>query len=168
MIPDEEVERVREAADIVGIIGESVTLKRAGTTHRGPCPFHGGTNPNFSVDPRRKIYHCFKCGESGDVFTFLRKRYGMDWPSSVRMVAERSGVVIREVTSRREGPDPREALWEVNAAAEDWLRRTLRESPAGSPAREYLASARSAPTSPTGLALAFPRAMTACARTCPR
>jgi len=139
VIPDEEVERVREAADIVGIIGESVTLKRAGTTHRGPCPFHGGRNPNFSVDPRRKIYHCFKCGESGDVFTYLRKRYGMDWPSSVRLVAERSGVVIREVTSRREGPDPREALWEVNAAAEDWLRRTLRESPAGNPGREYLA-----------------------------
>jgi DNA primase len=84
VIPDEEVERVREAADIVGIIGESVTLKRAGTTFRGPCPFHQGKNPNFSVDPRRRIYHCFKCGESGDVFTYLRKRYGMDWPSAVR------------------------------------------------------------------------------------
>ncbi len=139
MIPDEEVERVREAADIVGIIGESVTLKRAGTTFRGPCPFHQGKNPNFSVDPRRRIYHCFKCGESGDVFTYLRKRYGMDWPSAVRHVAERSGVVIREVSTRREGPDPREALWEVNAAAEDWFRRTLRESPAGNPGREYLA-----------------------------
>ena len=145
MIPDEEVERVRESADIVGIVGESVALKRAGTTFRGPCPFHGGRNPNFSVDPRRKIYHCFKCGESGDVFTYLRKRYGMDWPSSVRLVAERSGVVIREVTSRREGPDPREALWEVNAAAEDWLRRTLRESPAGNPGREYLAEREVSP-----------------------
>ncbi|HEY5545183.1 MAG TPA: DNA primase [Gemmatimonadaceae bacterium] len=139
MIPDEEVERVREAADIVGIIGESVTLKRAGTTFRGPCPFHQGRNPNFSVDPRRRIYHCFKCGESGDVFTFLRKRYGMDWPTSVRHVAERSGVVIREVTTRREGPDPREAVWEVNAAAEDWFRRTLRDDASGNPAREYLA-----------------------------
>jgi len=139
VIPDEEVERVREAADIVGIIGESVTLKRAGTTFRGPCPFHQGKNPNFSVDPRRKIYHCFKCGESGDVFTYLRKRYGMDWPSAVRHVAEKSGVVIREVMTRREGPDPREALWEVNAAAEDWLRKTLREAAAGGPGREYLA-----------------------------
>jgi DNA primase len=53
-------------------------------------------------------------------------------------VAERSGVVIREVTARREGPDPREVIWEVNAAAEDWMRRTLREEPSGSPAREYL------------------------------
>ena len=139
MIPDEDVERVREAADIVSIIGESVSLKRAGTTFRGPCPFHGGKNPNFSVDPRRRIYHCFKCGESGDVFTYLRKRYGMDWPTSIRHVAEHSGVVIREVSSRREGPDPREALWEVNAVAEEWFRRTLGEDAAGAPAREYLA-----------------------------
>jgi DNA primase len=139
LIPDEEVERVREAADIVGIIGESVTLKRAGTAFRGPCPFHQGKNPNFSVDPRRRIYHCFKCGESGDVFTFLRKRYGMDWPSAVRHVAERSGIVIREVTAHREGPDPREAIWEVNAAAEDWFRRTLRDEASGNPARDYLA-----------------------------
>jgi len=139
VIPDEEVERIREAADIVGIIGESVTLKRAGTAFRGPCPFHQGKNPNFSVDPRRRIYHCFKCGESGDVFTYLRKRYGMDWPSAVRHVAERSGIVIREVTARREGPDPRDALWEVNAAAEDWFRRILRDDASGTPARDYLA-----------------------------
>ena len=145
MIPDEEVERVREAADIVGIIGESVTLKKAGTAFRGPCPFHGGKNPNFSVDARRRIYHCFKCGESGDVFTFLRKRYGMDWPTAVRHVAERSGVVIREVSARREGPDPRDALWEVNAAAEDWFRRTLRDEPAGGTAREYLSQRDVAP-----------------------
>ncbi len=139
MIPDEDVERVREAADIVGIIGETVQLKRAGGTYRGPCPFHQGKNPNFSVDPKRRIYHCFKCGESGDVFTYLRKRYGMDWPSSVRLVAERSGIAIREVSARREGPDPREALWEVNGAAEEWFRRTLRDDAAGAPAREYLA-----------------------------
>ena len=139
MIPDDDVERVREAADIVGIIGESVALKRAGTTFRGPCPFHGGKNPNFSVDPRRRIYHCFKCGESGDVFTYLRKRYGMDWPTAVRHAAEHSGITIREVSSRREGPDPREPLWEVNAAAEEWFRRTLREDAGGAAARDYLA-----------------------------
>jgi DNA primase len=138
VIPDDDVERVREAADIVGIIGESVPLKRAGTTFRGPCPFHGGKNPNFSVDPRRRIYHCFKCGESGDVFTYLRKRYGMDWPTAVRHAAERSGIAIREVAARREGPDPREPLWEVNAAAEEWFRRILREDATGAPAREYL------------------------------
>jgi DNA primase len=140
VIPDEEVERVRESVDIVGIIGESVTLKRAGGTFRGPCPFHQGKNPNFSVDPRRRIYHCFKCGESGDVFTFLRKRFGMDWPTAVRHVAEKAGITLREVSSRREGPDPRERLWEVNAAAEEYFRRVLRDDASGAPARAYLAA----------------------------
>lgn len=139
MIPDDEVERVREAADIVGIIGESVALKRAGTGFRGPCPFHQGKNPNFSVDPKRRIYHCFKCGESGDVFTYLRKRFGLDWPSAVRTVAEKSGIEIREVSTRREGPDPREPVWEVNAAAHDFFRRTLLEDATGQPGRDYLA-----------------------------
>jgi len=139
VIPDDEVERVREAADIVGIIGESVTLKRAGGGFRGPCPFHQGKNPNFSVDPKRRIYHCFKCGESGDVFTYLRKRFGMDWPSAVRTVAEKSGIAIREVSRRQEGPDPREPLWEVNGAAEAFFRKALQEDAAGAVARDYLA-----------------------------
>lgn len=138
MIPDEEIERVREAADIVGIISETVPLKRAGGAFRGPCPFHQGKNPNFSVDPKRRMYHCFKCGESGDAFSFLQKRFGMDWPTSVRHVAERSGITIREVSSRREGPDPREKVWEVNAAAEAFFREVLRDRPAGAPARDYL------------------------------
>jgi DNA primase len=155
VIPDEEVERVREAADIVGIIGESVTLKRAGGTFRGPCPFHQGKNPNFSVDPKRRIYHCFKCGESGDVFTYLRKRYGMDWPSAVRHVAERSGLAIREVTSRREGPDPREGLWEVNAAAEEWFRRELRDEASGRAARDYLVQRDVAPDAADRFGLGF-------------
>ena len=62
MIPDEVVERVREAADIVEVIGEHVRLRRVGTDFRGPCPFHHGTNPNFSVSSRKGIYHCYKCG----------------------------------------------------------------------------------------------------------
>ncbi len=140
MIPDDEVERVREAADIVGIIGESVPLKRSGGGFRGPCPFHQGKNPNFSVDPGRRLYHCFKCGESGDVFTFLRRRYGMDWPDAVRMVAEKSGLTLREVAGRQQGPDDREPIWEVNAAASAFFLKVLHHDPAGRAAREYLST----------------------------
>jgi DNA primase len=139
VIPDEEVERVREAADVVAIVGEFVPLRRVGATYRGPCPFHQGKHRNFSVDPRRKIFHCFVCGEGGDVFTFLRKRLGVDWPTAVRMTAEKVGIELREVRAKREGPDPREPLWEVNAAAQEYFRRLLWEDPRGVPAREYLA-----------------------------
>jgi len=141
VIPDEEIERVREAADIVAIIGEYVPLKGRGGNYRGPCPFHQGVNRNFSVTSTRgKFYHCFVCKESGDVFSFLQKRLGVDWPTAVRMVAEKSGIELREVSSRREGPDPREPLWEANAAAQQYFQRVLWEDELGAPAREYLAA----------------------------
>lgn len=141
MIPDEEVERVREAADIVAIIGEYVPLKGRGGNYRGPCPFHQGVNRNFSVSTTKgKFYHCFVCKESGDVFSFLQKRLGVDWPTAVRMVAEKSGIELHETKARREGPDPREPLWEANAAAQQYFQRILWEDDLGAAAREYLAS----------------------------
>lgn len=141
MITDESVDRVREAADILQIIGEHVQLKRQGSDWRGPCPFHQGTHRNFSVSPKKGIYYCFVCHEGGDVFSFVQKRLGMDWPSSVRYVAEKSGVEVKEVDSRRsrEEKDEREPLWEVNAAAADYFRRILWEDELGAAARAYLA-----------------------------
>ncbi len=139
MIPDEEIERVREAADIVAIVSEYVSLKRVGGTFRGACPFHQGTHRNFSVEPRKKIYHCFVCGEGGDAFTFLQKRLGLDWPNAVRMVAQKSGIELRELRTGREGPDPREPFWEVNAVAQEFFNRVLWNDAHGAPAREYLA-----------------------------
>jgi DNA primase len=139
MIPDEDVERVRDAADIVQIIGEHVNLRRVGADWRGPCPFHQGTHRNFSVSPKKRMYYCFVCHAGGDVFNFLQKRLGMDWPSAVRAVADKSGVEIRETDTRREGPDPREPVWELNATAAEYFQRTLWEDDLGQPAREYLA-----------------------------
>jgi DNA primase len=138
VIPDEVVERVRDAADIVQIIGEYVPLKRVGADYRGACPFHQGTHRNFSVSPSRNIYHCFVCQEGGDVFTFLRKRLGVDWPEAVRIVAAKVGIEIRESQSGREGPDPREPFWEVNATAAEYFRHMLWEDEKGAHARAYL------------------------------
>jgi DNA primase len=142
VIPDDVVDRVRETADIVHIIGEHVNLRRTGSDWRGPCPFHQGTHRNFSVSTKKRMYYCFVCGEGGDVFHFLQKRLGMDWPSAVRMVAEKSGIEVREVETRREGPDPREPMWEVNATAAAYFTQMLWEDPIGETAREYLAQRR--------------------------
>ncbi|MGQ0640035.1 MAG: DNA primase [Gemmatimonadaceae bacterium] len=139
MIPDEEVERIRESADIVQIIGEHVALRRVGNDWRGPCPFHQGTHRNFSVSARRRMFHCFVCDEKGNVFTFLQKRLGVDFPTAVRMAAEKSGLELREVRSQREGPDPREPLWEIQAAGAEFFRSVLWDDPLGAPARDYLA-----------------------------
>jgi hypothetical protein len=140
MIPQETIERIRDASDLVSIIGESVKLRRVGTDFRGPCPFHGGKNPNFSVSSRNNTYHCFKCGESGDVFTFLQKRVGMDWPTAVRSAADRAGIAIIETRgSRDEQRDTREPVWALLGAAGELFRETL-WSTDGTAAQAYLAS----------------------------
>ncbi|MEO7217418.1 MAG: DNA primase [Gemmatimonadaceae bacterium] len=138
MSSDPIVERVREAADIVQIIGEHVKLKRAGGDFRGPCPFHGGKNPNFSVSPKRGQYHCFKCGESGDVFSFLQKHLGMSFPDSLRSVAGTVGIEVPQQRPERPGPDPHDPFWEMNAIAADYFQRELWESERGAVARTYL------------------------------
>ncbi len=140
MIPDDVVERVREEADIVQIIGEHVALKRVGADYRGPCPFHQGTHPNFSVSVRKHMYYCFVCHEHGDVFSFLSKRLGLDWPSAVRLAAEKSGIEVPASELRRAGPDPREPIWEVTASAAEYFRRMLWDDDGGRVARQYLES----------------------------
>ncbi|MEO6878106.1 MAG: CHC2 zinc finger domain-containing protein, partial [Gemmatimonadaceae bacterium] len=95
MIPDDVVDRVREEADIVSIVGEFVKLKRVGNSFRGPCPFHHGKDPNFSVTSHG--YNCFVCHESGDVFTFVQKHLGLDFVESVKWVGAKSGVEVPEV-----------------------------------------------------------------------
>jgi DNA primase len=139
MIPDETIEQVRDSTDIVGLIGESVALKRTGSDYRGPCPFHGGTNRNFAVIPKKGRYYCFVCHESGDVFSWFMKRHGMDYPTAVREAARRTGIVIPD-RGERAGPDPHEPLYSAMSVGHDWFARQLLELPDASGAREYLQS----------------------------
>lgn len=140
MIPDEIVEQVRSAADLVEIISEYVPLKRSGGTWRGPCPFHQGKNPNFSVSPSHGSYHCFVCHEKGDVFTFIRKRLGLDWPAAVKHVGEKVGIEVVDTPRRAQAPDPNAPNHEALAAAAEWFARQLLEPEMGRDARAYLAS----------------------------
>jgi DNA primase len=139
MIPDDVIEQVREAADLVAIIGEHVELKRTGSDYRGPCPFHGGTHRNFAVVPKKGMFYCFVCHEAGDVFTFFMKKLGMDYPTAVRETARRVGITIPERTGPT-GPDPREPLYQAVASAADWFSRQLHESPEADGARQYVGS----------------------------
>jgi len=138
MIPPEIIDQIKDAADLVTLIGEHVELKRTGADYRGPCPFHGGANRNFSVVPRKQMYHCFVCHESGDVFTFFMKRFGLDYPSAVKEIAGRVGVAVPE--SQKLGPDPNEPLYSALGVAAEWFARRLREHDDAHRAREYLAS----------------------------
>ena len=138
MIPDDQVEEVRARADIVGIVGEFVDLKKSGKDFKARCPFHDERTPSFYVVPDKGIYKCFGCGESGDVFGFLMKHQGMDFIEAIKHVAARTGIEIREVRRGGEDEDPHRALYELNAFARDFFRQCLLHPDTGRLARDYL------------------------------
>ena len=138
MIPDDMVEEVRAAADIVDVISEFVQLKKAGREYKANCPFHEERTPSFYVVPAKGFYKCFGCGKSGDVFSFVMERQGLDFVEAVKHVAGRAGVQVREVTRSQEEEDPNRPLYEINGFARDWFRRQLEDPAVGAVAREYL------------------------------
>jgi DNA primase len=81
---EQKKEEIRNAADIVQVIGEHVQLKRAGVNFTGLCPFHSEKTPSFTVFPQTQSFHCFGCGESGDVFAFLMKQQHLSFPEAMR------------------------------------------------------------------------------------
>ncbi len=137
MIPDEVVEEVRNRSDIVVLIGETVPLTKSGKDFKGQCPFHDDRSPSFYVVPSKGIYNCFGCGESGDIFTFVMKRHGLDFVEAVKAVGGRFGVQVREVRGKRPEDDPRRPLYEAAAFARDFFRARLAEE-GGEEARAYL------------------------------
>ncbi len=140
MIPDDMVEEVRSRADIVDVIGEFVALKKSGREYKANCPFHEERTPSFYVVPDKGFFKCFGCGKSGDVFSFVMEKQGMDFVEAVKHVAARSGVEVREVKRGQGDEDPHRPLYEINAFARDWFRRQLLDEKVGARARAYLES----------------------------
>ena len=136
--PESFVEEVRRVADIVRVISEHVALKKMGTSWKGLCPFHQEKSPSFNVRQEPAVFHCFGCGEGGDVFKFLMLRERMSFPESVETLARRFGVPVPEGRAEP-GPDrkEREELVTLMEAAAQHFTRTLWAAP-GTKAREYL------------------------------
>ena len=135
-------ETLKQQADIVRIVGDYVKLKKAGAQNfSGLCPFHSEKTPSFSVHATRQFYHCFGCGESGDVFTFIQKVENITFPEAVRLLAQKLGVPMPKVTfsSPEEARNAhlRMALLDVHDRATQFFQDCLRR-PEGASAREYL------------------------------
>src|SRR6267154_5538790 len=97
-------ETVKQQADIVRIIGDYIKLKKAGAqNYSGLCPFHGEKTPSFSVHATRQFYHCFGCGVSGDVFSFVQKIENITFPEAVRTVAQKLGIALPKMQYSSEG-----------------------------------------------------------------
>jgi DNA primase len=142
LIPESIIEDVRRAADIVEIVSEVVVLKPAGRNLIGLCPFHNEKTPSFTVSPEKQIFHCFGCGQGGNVFAFLMQHQGLNFPEAVRALAERYHIAIPE-TAGGAAPggeaDLRSRLQAVNSLVLEFYRHCLADPVKGQPARDYLA-----------------------------
>ncbi len=138
--PEELIEEVRVKNDIVDVISSYVKLQRKGSNHWGLCPFHSEKSPSFSVHGGKQMYHCFGCGESGNVYTFIMKYENYSFPEAVKMLAERAGVQLPELEyteEMRKKETRRARLLEVNREAAKFFYYQLR-SPRGAVGHEYL------------------------------
>ncbi|MBY0496866.1 MAG: DNA primase [Cyanobacteria bacterium] len=141
--PQSFIDEVRAAADIVTVISDSVSLRKAGNAYKGLCPFHGEKTPSFNVMRERGFFHCFGCGVGGDVFKFVELQEKVGFQEAVRHLANRFGIPIPEVQDGepRESAAEREALVKIHEIALAYFREQL-ASPAGAKWRDYLLTDR--------------------------
>ncbi len=140
-ILDEDVVRVRDSADIVGVISEHTALRKVGTGWSGLCPFHPEKSPSFSVNAEKGVYHCFGCGVGGDVIKFVREIEHLDFVGAVELLAARSGITLRYTEADQgESRKRRTRLVGTVDRAVDWYHERLLTSPDAAKARSYLRS----------------------------
>ena len=141
MITDEDKERVRQATDMLQLVGETVELRQKGHDWWGCCPFHHEKSPSFHVNPTTGLWKCFGCGEGGDVFAYVMKRESLSFPDAIRYLADRAGIELSEERGRsRRGPK-RARLMDCMAEARDYYELILMRGRGEGPdaARRYLA-----------------------------
>ena len=138
--PEDIVEQVRLANDIVDVIGSFVTLKKRGSNYVGLCPFHNEKTPSFTVQRSTQLYYCFGCHKGGSVYTFLMEHENMTYPEAIRYLAERAHITLPEQqfsAGERAAHDRRTRMLEMNKEAATYYFANLR-TPQGERAKNYL------------------------------
>ena len=140
-MPEDIIENVRSRNDIVQVLAEYISLKKIGRSYKSLCPFHNEKTPSFIVSPEKQIFHCFGCGEGGNVFTFVMKMEGLTFPEALKKLAAKVGVTLPELPKSAEfgrQSKERETLVKLNEQVADYYHRYLLEAKDGVRAREYL------------------------------
>lgn len=138
-IPEDTVERIAAASDIVDIIGSHMQLKRAGSSWKGLCPFHHEKTPSFHVNPSRQTYKCFGCGAGGGVFRFVMDYEHVDFQTAVRRLAARANIPVEEESPEdRHRRGERDRLLALHRDAAAWFHENLMRQKFAAHAREYL------------------------------
>lgn len=134
MIDRQTIERIREAADIVEVVREFVSLRKAGVNYKGLCPFHNEKTPSFVVSPAKGICHCFSCGKGGDAIHFLMEIEQLSYPEAIKWLGRKYGIEVREkelTADERQAASLRESMFVVNEWARDYFEDQLHHSADG-------------------------------------
>ena len=156
-IPEDKIEEIKNAADIVDIISESVALKKTGKNFQGLCPFHTEKTPSFSVNPAKQIFHCFGCGIGGNVFSFLMKKEGISFPEAVKELSKRYGIALptdRMTPEQKRKMGERDQLFTVNNLANSFFKQQM-HGPKGKSAQLYLSKRGLKPETVNAFELGF-------------
>ena len=138
-IPDQVIEQIRTASDIVSVIGDYVPdLKKAGRNFKCCCPFHTEKTPSFIVSPEKGIFRCFGCGVAGDVFKFVMLIENISWVESVKKLAEKNGITIQESFNEKYSASEKTKIFELLEMTAKFYNRCLLETKAASFARDYV------------------------------
>jgi DNA primase len=138
---EEDIARVREAADFVAIASEHIALKKVGRQYQGLCPFHSEKSPSFSINPEKGVYFCYGCGAKGDVISFVRELDHLDFAAAVEKLAAKAGIALRYDNEANNKDRVRKTrLFEAMEEATTWYHDRLLNSADAGPARSYLRS----------------------------
>ena len=140
MVDKEQIAEIKNSVNIVEIIGEVVSLSKAGRNYLGLCPFHGEKTPSFNVVEDKQFYHCFGCGRSGDVFKFIEEYRGVTFMDAVQIVSEKAGIAIPN-QARPHQPtlvNPNQELYDIHQEASKFYQAILMTTKMGEEARNYL------------------------------
>lgn len=140
LIADETVLEVKRSVDIYEIVSGYVpSLKRAGASYKGLCPFHEEKTPSFIVTPQRQTFKCFGCGKGGDAISFVMAHENVDYPEAIRILADRSGIPVKYKEGGKEGIG-RDDVYRALEWAQEYFRSVLLKTPEGEAARVFFAS----------------------------
>jgi len=137
MSGDAVIEEIRNRLDIVALISDYMPLRKAGTSFKAPCPFHQEKTPSFFVSPDKQIWHCFGCGDGGDIFGFVMRMEGLEFPDALRHLAEKAGVKLERRADDGQKSERRRLL-EINRLAAKLYHKILLDSPKAEAARAYV------------------------------
>lgn len=131
----DDVEIIKQKINIVDLIQEYLPLKKSGVNFKANCPFHNEKTPSFVVSPERQIFKCFGCSKSGDIFTFLMEKEGMDFKEALDLLAKKAGVVLKQTDNKK---DFKDRLFEANLKAQEFFHYMLTTHKLGKKALSYL------------------------------